>query len=154
MLREGVVVVGIETDRGPWVAAWVATGYRLFAINPMSVARYRERALDLGGEVRCRRCARAGRDRPTGSGPSPVGGWRQRGGGGAQAGGPGHQSLIWDRTGHLQRLRAALREYFLAAVDAFAAAKIELGDPDALELLAGRRIHGQRPGCPGRSLPR
>jgi hypothetical protein len=72
----------------------------------------------------------------------------------AQAGGPGHQSLIWDRTGHLQRLRAALREYFLAAVDAFAAAKIELGDPDALELLAGRRIHGQRPGCPGRSLPR
>ena len=39
----GWVKVGIETDRGPWVAALVAAGYEVFAINPMSVARYRER---------------------------------------------------------------------------------------------------------------
>ena len=38
-----MVKVGIETDRGPWVAALAATGYEVFAINPMSVARYRER---------------------------------------------------------------------------------------------------------------
>lgn len=38
-----VVKLGIETDRGPWVAALVAAGYEVFAINPMSVARYRER---------------------------------------------------------------------------------------------------------------
>jgi transposase len=37
------VVVGIETDRGPWVAAQGAAGHQVFAINPMSVARYRER---------------------------------------------------------------------------------------------------------------
>ena len=37
------VLVGIETDRGPWVAALVAAGYRVFAINPLQVARYRER---------------------------------------------------------------------------------------------------------------
>src|SRR4051812_7505311 len=36
------VLVGIETDRGPWVAALVAAGYRVFAINPRQVARYRE----------------------------------------------------------------------------------------------------------------
>ncbi len=37
------VLVGIETDRGPWVAALVAAGYRVFAVNPRQVARYRER---------------------------------------------------------------------------------------------------------------
>ena len=38
-----LVKVGIETDRGPWVAALVAAGYEVYAINPVSVARYRER---------------------------------------------------------------------------------------------------------------
>ena len=37
------VTIGIETDRGPWVAALVAAGYRVCAINPLQVARYRER---------------------------------------------------------------------------------------------------------------
>jgi len=37
------VKIGIETDRGPWVASLVAAGYEVFAINPMSAARYRER---------------------------------------------------------------------------------------------------------------
>ena len=37
------VQVGIETDRGPWVQALLAAGYVVFAINPMQVARYRER---------------------------------------------------------------------------------------------------------------
>jgi hypothetical protein len=36
MLAGGEVVVGIETDRGPWGAALVAAGYQVFAINPMS----------------------------------------------------------------------------------------------------------------------
>ena len=37
------VVVGIETDRGPWVQALIAAGYQVFAINPLQAARYRER---------------------------------------------------------------------------------------------------------------
>ena len=37
------VVVGIETDRGPWVQALVAAGYAVFAVNPLQAARYRER---------------------------------------------------------------------------------------------------------------
>ena len=37
------VVVGIETDRGPWVPALVAAGYQVFAVNPLQAARYRER---------------------------------------------------------------------------------------------------------------
>lgn len=37
------VIVSIETDRGAWVAALVAAGYQVFAINPTSAARYRQR---------------------------------------------------------------------------------------------------------------
>ena len=33
------VVVGIETDRGLFVAALVASGYQVFAVNPMSTSR-------------------------------------------------------------------------------------------------------------------
>src|ERR671928_440091 len=39
----GQVAIGIETDRGPWVAALVAAGYAVYAVNPLQVARFRER---------------------------------------------------------------------------------------------------------------
>ena len=39
----GQVAIGIETDRGPWVAALIAAGYTVFAINPLQASRYRER---------------------------------------------------------------------------------------------------------------
>jgi transposase len=39
----GQVAVGIETDRGLFVAALVAAGYLVFAVNPMSTSRYRDR---------------------------------------------------------------------------------------------------------------
>ena len=29
------VVVGIETERGPWVQALLAAGYEVFAVNPL-----------------------------------------------------------------------------------------------------------------------
>ena len=32
------VVVGIETERGPWVQALVAAGYQVYPINPLQVA--------------------------------------------------------------------------------------------------------------------
>jgi hypothetical protein len=37
------VVVGIETDRGPWVQALLAAGDQVNAVNPMQAARSRER---------------------------------------------------------------------------------------------------------------
>ena len=39
----GDVVVGIETDRGLWVEALIAAGYQVYAVNPLAVARYRDR---------------------------------------------------------------------------------------------------------------
>jgi transposase len=44
------VLIGIETDRGPWVQALVAAGYRVFPINPRQVARYRERHANAGAK--------------------------------------------------------------------------------------------------------
>jgi transposase len=39
----GQVLIAIETDRGPWVQALLASGYQVFAVNPLQAARYRER---------------------------------------------------------------------------------------------------------------
>ena len=39
----GLVKIGIETDRGPWVQALIAAGYTVFAVNPLQAARYRDR---------------------------------------------------------------------------------------------------------------
>jgi len=44
------VVVGIETDRGPWVQALLAAGYQVYAINPLSASRYRERHVTSGAK--------------------------------------------------------------------------------------------------------
>ncbi|MEV0455824.1 IS110 family transposase [Catellatospora methionotrophica] len=44
------VVVGIETDRGPWVQALVAAGYQVYALNLMSVARYQDRHVISGAK--------------------------------------------------------------------------------------------------------
>jgi len=50
-----------------------------------------------------------------------------------------HQSLIWDRTRHVLRLRSALRDFFPAALKAFR----DLDAPDTLELLARAPGPGQ-----------
>lgn len=40
------VVIATETERGLFVGALVAAGYRVLAVNPMSTSRYRERHSD------------------------------------------------------------------------------------------------------------
>ena len=127
----GMVKVGIETDRGPWVAALVAAGYEVFAINPMSVARYRERHSTSGAKsdsadahvlAEIVRLDRA-HHRPL-AGDSDQGE-------AIKLTARTHQSLIWDRTRQVLRLRSALREFFPAALQAFP----DLDAPDGLELL-------------------
>ena len=41
--QDAEVVIGIETDRGPWVAALAAAGYLVFPVNPLQASRYRQR---------------------------------------------------------------------------------------------------------------
>ena len=72
------VMVGIETDRGPWVQALIAAGYTVFAVNPLQAARYRERHCGLRRQERHRRRAHAGRHGPHRRPPAAPGGRRQR----------------------------------------------------------------------------
>jgi transposase len=125
------VKIGIETDRGGWVAALVAGGYEVFAINPMSVARYRERHSTSGAKsdagdahvlAEIVRLDRA-HHRPIAADSADSQAMKLV----ARS----HQSLIWDRNRHVLRLRSALREYFPAALVAFE----DLYAADALELL-------------------
>jgi transposase len=69
------VVIGIETDRGPWVIALIAAGYRVFAINPLQVARYRERQSVSGAKsdaADAHTLADMCAPTPTSCAPSPV----------------------------------------------------------------------------------
>jgi hypothetical protein len=125
------VMLGIETDRGTWVSALVAAGYQVFALNPVQVARYRERhgasgaKSDRGDAHVLAEIVRLDRPhhRPIAGNSADVEGLKLV----ARS----HQAFIWDRTRHLLRLRSALREFFPAAIEAFP----ELTAPDALELL-------------------
>jgi transposase len=126
------VVVGIETDRGLWVASLVAAGYQVFAVNPLAVSRYRDRHASSGAKsdagdahvladlVRTDRH----QHRPIAGDSAEALGVRVL----ARA----HQRLIWDRTRQTNRLRSALREFFPAALQAFE----DLDHPDALGVLS------------------
>ena len=128
----GRVKIGIETERGAWVAALITAGYEVFAINPMSTARYRERhstsgaKSDAGDAHVLAEIVRLDRAHHR-----PVAGDSDDGEA-LKLVTRAHQSLIWDRTRHLLRLRSALREYFPAALQAFE----DLDAPESLELLA------------------
>ncbi len=126
------VLVGIETDRGPWVAALVAAGYRVFAINPMQVARYRERHCTSGAKSDTGDAhALADMVRTDAHQLRPVAGDSDLAEG-IKVVARAHQSMIWDRQRHVLRLRSALREFFPAALEAFD----DLTATDTLELLA------------------
>lgn len=134
-LRAGAVLVGIETDRGTWVQALVAAGYTVYAINPVQAAAYRRRHTSSGAKSDVADAGvlaqivrlDAAHHRPLAGDSAQVEGLKLV----ARA----HQSLIWDRTRAVQRLGAGLKEYFPAALEAFAAAGLALADTDAMELL-------------------
>jgi len=125
------VVIGIGTDRGPWVAALVAAGYTVFPVNPLQASRYRERhgvsgaKSDQGDSHMLADMVRTDSHqlRPA-AGDSPEAA-------GVKVVARTHKTLIWDRTRQVQRLRHQLREYFPAAIEAFE----DLDAPDVLELL-------------------
>ena len=139
----GQVVVGIETDRGLLVGALVAAGYQVYAVNPMSVARYRDRHATAGGKsdrgdakvladlVRTDR-----HNHRTIAADSELLA-------AIKVTARTHQNLIWTRTRHSNQLRSTLREFYPAALEAFN----ELTHRDALAILAiaptpeqGRRL--------------
>ncbi|MFB9726881.1 IS110 family transposase [Haloechinothrix salitolerans] len=130
--EDAEVVIGIETDRGPWVAALVAAGYTVMAVNPLQAAEFRRR-LGVSGAKSDAGDAHVLADmvRTHSHELRPVAGDSAR----AEAVkvvARTHKTLIWERTRHTQRLRHALRDYFPAALEAFE----DLDAAEALELLA------------------
>ncbi|WP_329006146.1 IS110 family transposase [Kribbella sp. NBC_00709] len=130
------VVVGIETDRGPWVRALVATGYLVFAVNPKQAARHRE-VLSLSGAKDDKTDAHTLADmvrtrrhqlRPVAADSELAESIKVL----ARA----HQAMIQERTRHMLRLRSALRDYFPAALDAYQQGTLTLTGQDVLALLA------------------
>jgi Transposase len=131
---EVTVRVGIETDRGLWVTALVASGYEVFAVNPLQAARYRERHAVSGAKsdagdahmladmVRtdAHQLRLVAADSQQAQAVKVV----------ARA----HKTLIWERYRQLERLRCQLRDFFPAALDAYGA--LGLDSADMLELLA------------------
>jgi transposase len=126
------VVIGIETDRGPWVAALVAAGYVVYAVNPLQASRYRERH-GVSGAKSDRGDAHMLADMVrTDSHQLRVVAGDSADAGAVKVVARAHKTLIWERTRQVQRLRHQLREYFPAALEAFD----DLDASDALELLA------------------
>ena len=142
------VLVGIETERGPWVQALLAAGYTVYAINPMQVARYRERHSTSGAKsdtadahllAEIVRLDRA-HHRPV-AGDSEIAEH-------IKVAARAHQTMIWSRVRQVNALRSLLREYYPAALAAFGT---DLASPDALAVLAaaptpeqGRRLSQTR----------
>jgi hypothetical protein len=125
------VVIGIETDRGLFVAALVAAGYQLYAVNPMSTSRYRDRRSTSGAK------SDAG-DAQVLSDMVRTDRHNHRLVAGDSEGveatkilARAHQSMVWSRGRQTNMLRSTLREFYPAALVAFD----DLTSPDALEVL-------------------
>lgn len=125
------VVVATETDRGLFVGSLVAAGYQVYAVNPLSVARYRERYVtsgaksDPGDAMALAELARTDRHKH-----------RQVAGDSEAAEAlkvlaRSHQALVWARQRQVNQLRSTLREYYPAALELG-----ELYGPDALGVLS------------------
>jgi hypothetical protein len=128
------VIVVIETDRGPWVKALAAGGYRVYPANPRQAARHKETVANSGkkddffdaacladmGRTRLHQMRALAADSDIAEA--------------VKIAGRTHQKLVWERTRHQLRMRSALREYFPAALEAYK--DLGLAGKDTLELLA------------------
>jgi hypothetical protein len=128
------VIVVIETDRGPWVKALAAAGYRVYPVNPKQARRHKETIASSGkkddffdaaamadmGRTRRHQMRELAADSDIAEAVRIA----------ARA----HQKLVWERTRHQLRMRSALREYFPAALEAYK--DLGLAGKDTLELLA------------------
>ena len=133
---EDPVPVAIETPRGLLVACLRATGRLVFPVNPMSVARYRDRhsvagrKSDKGDSAVLANVLRtdlhAHRPLPADSELAQAVAVLAR----------AQQDAVWDRGQAQNKLRSLLREYFPAFLAAFSAARGGLARPEARVILA------------------
>jgi hypothetical protein len=131
-----LIPVAIETPRGLLVACLRATGRKVYPINPMAVARYRDRHSVAGKKSDhgdsfvlanvLRTDMHAHRPLPADTELAQAIAVLAR----------AQQDAVWDRTTAHNRLRSHLREYYPAFLAAFAAAKGGIMRPEARTILA------------------
>ena len=130
------IPVAIETPRGLLVACLRATGRTVYPINPMAVARYRDRhsvsgrKSDKGDSLILASVLRtdlhAHRPLPSDSELAQAIAVLAR----------AQQDAVWDRTTAHNKLRSHLREYFPGFLTAFAGARDGIMRPEARAVLA------------------
>ena len=133
---EDLIPVAIETPRGLLVACLRATGRPVCPVNPMSVARYRDRHSVAGRKSDhgdsfvlasvLRTDMHAHRPLPADTELAQAIAVLAR----------AQQDAVWDRTTAHNRLRSHLREYFPAFLAAFADARGGITRPEARAVLA------------------
>jgi transposase len=133
---EDPVPVAIETPRGLLTACLRATGRKVYPINPMAVARYRDRhsvagrksdhgdAVVLAGILRTD--LHAHRPLPADTELAQAIAVLAR----------AQQDAVWSRTGAHNKLRSHLREYYPGFLAAFAQARGGIMRPEARAILA------------------
>jgi len=130
------VPVAIETPRGLLVACLRATGRQVYPVNPMAVARYRDRHSVSGGKSDkgdslvlanvLRTDMHAHRPLPADSELAQAIAVLAR----------AQQDAVWDRTRAHNKLRSHLREYYPGFLAAFATARGGISRPEARTILA------------------
>jgi transposase len=128
---EQPVPIAMETSRGLLAAALLGAGYPLYPINPLAVARYRDRysvsraKSDAGDAFVLANILRTDREahRPLPADSELAAAVRVL----ARA----QQDAVWDRQQIANKLRSLLREYFPTALTAFG----DLAQPVAVEVL-------------------
>ena len=133
---EAPIPVAIETPRGLLVSCLRGSGRPVYSINPLAVARYRERhvvsraksdhadAMTLANILRTDAAAHRPlpADTPLAQAIAVL----------ARA----HQDAVWNRTQLSNQLRSLLRQYFPAGVDAFNRKNVGLTSREARTILA------------------
>ena len=132
---EAPIPVAIETPRGLLVSCLRGSGRPVYAINPLAVARYRERhvvsraksdhadAMTLANILRTD--AKAHRQLPADTPLVQAIAVLAR----------AHQDAVWNRTQLSNQLRSLLREFFPAGVEAFQLKNVGLTSPEARSIL-------------------
>ena len=127
------VLIGIEKDRGLIVTALLSSHHRVYALNPMSVARYRERHVTSGsksdpGDAKVladlMRTDRHNHREAAGD---------SEGVDALKVLARAHQSAIWSRQREANALRNAVKDFYPGALDAFGT---DLDGRDAIEVLS------------------
>ena len=138
-----LIPVAIETPRGLLTACLRATGRQVYPVNPMAVARYRDRHSVSGGKSDhgdsfvlagvLRTDISFHRPLPAGSELAQAIAVLAR----------AQQDAVWDRTTAHNKLRSHLREYYPAFLAAFSTATGGILRPDARTILAAAPTPGQ-----------